>query len=286
MLLEYHAASNFLMASRRASPSAALLPVALRKQGVMVQRTKQETRVAIPDDVVCSQPLVLRIASGEHRLHVAVGRHAAVHVVAIVPAGAAVTIAQEATVAAGGATHWHTLLLGQDVRHTCSSTLLGPRASASADVLCYAHAKERQKTQVHNKFRAADGGGTITITGVAEQQAHVQCNGMIDIGLEGRGTDTFLTEEVLMLDPSARVDAVPGLEIRTNDVKASHSATVSRLSSDDLFYFASRGIDERSARQMFVEGFLRHALQRIPGAALQQELAEMIVAKYRDVKKV
>ena len=75
--------------------------------------------------------------------------------------------------------------------------------------------------------------------------------------------DTYLTEAVLMLDPSARIDAVPALEIRTNDVKASHSATVSRVTPEDLFYLQSRGLPERSARTMFVDGFLRDLAHRI-----------------------
>lgn len=268
------------------SSSAHRLPPALRAQGVTMRRHNNRMLVQVPDGATCDTPLVLQATSATLNVDVAVGKGATFHIVLVVPQGAKAAVEQTAVVADAGAMHWHTLLLGSDVRHSSISTLAGPRAQASADVLCYAHTKDRQQTNVHNRFRAADGGGTITITGVAEQQAHMQCNGMIDIGLAGRGTDTFLAEEVLMLDPTARVDAIPGLEIRTNDVKASHSATVSRLSSEDLFYFASRGIDERSARQMFVEGFLRHGLQRIPGAALQQELAEMITAKYRNVKTV
>ena len=67
---------------------------------------------------------------------------------------------------------------------------------------------------------------------------------MIEIGPEGTGTDACLTQEVLMLDPTAKVDAIPALEIRTNDVKASHSASVSRVTEEDLFYFGSRGLDQ------------------------------------------
>jgi Fe-S cluster assembly protein SufD len=66
-----------------------------------------------------------------------------------------------------------------------------------------------------------------------------------------------------MLDAIAKIDAVPGLEIRTNDVKASHSATVSRVTVEDLFYFQSRGIDPETARQMYVDGFLGSIVDRI-----------------------
>jgi Fe-S cluster assembly scaffold protein SufB len=95
---------------------------------------------------------------------------------------------------------------------------------------------------------------------VAEGKAYVRCDGLLEIGPGGGGTDAYLTEDVLMLDPTAKIDAVPGLEIKTNDVKASHSATVSRVTPEDLFYFAARGISQAEARRMYVEGFLNSVL--------------------------
>ena len=116
--------------------------------------------------------------------------------------------------------------------------------------------------------------------GVAEDKAYVQCNGMINIGLDGGGTDTYLTEDVLMLDASAQVDAIPGLEIKTNDVKASHSATVSRVTDEDLFYFASRGIDNSEARKMYVEGFLGDITDKIANADTKEAVLMAIDSKY------
>jgi Fe-S cluster assembly scaffold protein SufB len=115
--------------------------------------------------------------------------------------------------------------------------------------------------------------------GVAEHTAHVFCDGMIEIGLQGGGTDTYLTENVLMLDGTAKVDAIPGLEIKTNDVKASHSATVSKVTPEDLFYFATRGIDETEARQMYIQGFLGDLTAKITDTAVQDILLEQIEQK-------
>ena len=116
--------------------------------------------------------------------------------------------------------------------------------------------------------------------GVAEHQAHVVCNGMIDIGLKGGETDAYLTEDVLMLDASAKVDAIPGLEIKTNDVKASHSATVSQVTDEDLFYFGARGIDQSAARHMYVIGFLGDLVHRLQSDQDQEAVYQAIEAKY------
>ncbi len=81
-----------------------------------------------------------------------------------------------------------------------------------------------------------------------------------------------------MLDKTANVDAIPGLEIRTNDVKASHSATVSRVTEEDLFYFRSRGIDPVTARHMFVEGFLYDLAERIYNPDLRERVREVLAS--------
>lgn len=140
----------------------------------------------------------------------------------------------------------------------------GPDATSSMTCIAYARGNERQKITARNIFNAARGGGEILMKGVAEEQAHTVLHGMIDIGLQGNGTNTYLTQDVLMLDPSAKVDAIPGLEIKTNDVKASHSAGVRRITQEDYFTFAARGIEKEEARHMFIVGFLSEAVMGLP----------------------
>jgi len=177
--------------------------------------------------------------------------------------GGALCARQIATVASGAHLHWINITVGDDIEQSLVSTCTGSGSVSAVDWVFRASKADTQKLSVRNVFTADHGGGEITMKGVAEDRAHVAASGMIDIGLHGKGTHTYLTQNVLMLDPTAKVDVIPGLEIKTNDVKASHSATVSRVTADDLFYFGSRGIAEEEARQMYIEGFLGEILERI-----------------------
>lgn len=159
--------------------------------------------------------------------------------------------------------HWHCTTIGPGSGHSLISRCIGANAVSNVDWIFAVQGHEVQSVDVRNVFAAKNGGGEITLKGVAEDRSLAAVNGMIEITEEGRGTDTYLTEDVLMLDPTAKVDAVPGLEIRTNDVKASHSATVSRVTAEDLFYLQSRGIDAVTARDMYTDGFLGDLLARI-----------------------
>ncbi len=169
---------------------------------------------------------------------------------------------------------------GHDVAHDLVSNVTGNNATSSVDWMFYAAGSERQKLSARNVFDGRNGAGEILMKGVAQDTAHTAANGLIEIGLAGGGTNTYLTQDVLMLDSSAKVDAVPGLEIKTNDVKASHSATVSRVTAEDLFYFGARGIAQAEARKMYVVGFLGDITGRIANGRWRDRILESIEEKY------
>lgn len=94
------------------------------------------------------------------------------------------------------------------------------------------------------------------LKGVAGDSASVRFFGLIKIEPGCNDTQSFLEERVLLLSDKARAEAVPELEILTDDVRCSHAASVSNIPADHLFYLQSRGIPERQAEEMIVEGFL------------------------------
>ncbi|MDA1208788.1 MAG: SufD family Fe-S cluster assembly protein [bacterium] len=224
-----------------------------------------------PDDDVC-----------KCSLHIVVDAGAKLTVLLLqVAKSKSVSISQSSQIADGAHLRLHNITLGgEDVSHDIESHLLGQHAVSDIDWIFYARNKEKQKLSATNVFEGRAGGGEINMRGVAQDSAHVVCNGMINIGEGGGETDTYLTEEVLMLDKTAKVDAIPGLEIKTNDVKASHSATVAKVTEADLFYFAARGIPTDQARQMYVLGFLEDLTKRIAAPDLSKKVLQEVEKKY------
>ena len=173
-------------------------------------------------------------------------------------------IVQRHAIGAGAELHAVVVVRGSAYTHEVFSVVGGENGKSTIDFLFVAQKNDRQRMTIQNTFRAPSGGGEITIHGIAEDHAHVAIDGKIEIGPKGRGTHTHLTQHVLMLDHTARVDAIPALEIRCNDVKASHSATVSKVSEEDIFYASSRGISATQARDLLVRGFLYEHLAHMP----------------------
>lgn len=220
----------------------------------------------------------------KHACEVFVGDEASCTVLCINAAAqhASVSIAQRSQVGAGGKVQWQNVTLGgASTEHDLVSHVVGHDGESAVDWMFYAKGEESQKLNVRNIFDAENGRGEILMRGIAEEKGHTVCRGLIDIGLKGGGTNTYLTQEVLMLDASAKVDAIPSLEIKTNDVKASHSATVARVTEEDLFYFGARGIDPTAAREMFVLGFLGDITKRIGEEEASRAVIAAVEAKYR-----
>jgi len=107
--------------------------------------------------------------------------------------------------------------------------------------------------------------------------------GMIYVAPGAQKTDGYQANRNLILSPDARADSIPGLEILADDVRCTHGATVGKLEQEPLFYIKSRGIPEKEAERLIVEGFFDPIMQRIPfegvRARFQQAIHEKTAAQ-------
>ena len=107
--------------------------------------------------------------------------------------------------------------------------------------------------------------------------------GMIYVAPGAQKTDGYQANRNLILSPNARADSIPGLEILADDVRCTHGATVGKLEQEPLFYLKSRGIPDKDAERLLVEGFFDPIMQRIPfegvRARFQQAIHEKTAAE-------
>lgn len=94
------------------------------------------------------------------------------------------------------------------------------------------------------------------LKGAAWDSSQLKLSGTIVIEKSAQQTQSFLRENILLLSPKAKAEAIPNLEILANDVKCSHAATISNISEEQVFYFMSRGLTRKKAEEIIVDGFL------------------------------
>jgi len=106
-------------------------------------------------------------------------------------------------------------------------------------------------------------------------QSRVDYFGQIYIAREAAATKSFLKEQSLTLGKSTYNRSRPILEIFNNKVKASHSASSSRLRESDLFYLMSRGFSMQEATKILEEAFFNQIIDTVKSSQ-----AKKIIAKY------
>ncbi|MDD5041155.1 MAG: SufD family Fe-S cluster assembly protein [Candidatus Peribacteraceae bacterium] len=184
-------------------------------------------------------------------------------------------ITQEFHVGAGARLHLANISLGS-CRHDVVSEVAGARGESRIDWIVHGSGTMECRITARNIFQNKNGSGDLTMRGVAEGNAKIVCNGSVEIGPKATGTKAHLIEKILLLDPTARADATPSLDVKTHDVEAGHSASVSRIHPEDLFYFASRGVSGKKARKLFVEGFLGSGIEEIEDEGLKGMTQELL----------
>ncbi|MGQ0605340.1 MAG: SufB/SufD family protein [Candidatus Nitrosotenuis sp.] len=98
--------------------------------------------------------------------------------------------------------------------------------------------------------------GKVVQRSVLRNKSKSLFKGMIKI-LEGASqSKSFLSGRSILLDKDAKSDSIPGLEILTNDVKATHSASVAQVDEEQIFYLGCRCLDRAEAERIIVEGFM------------------------------
>lgn len=103
--------------------------------------------------------------------------------------------------------------------------------------------------------------------------------GMIYVAPGAQKTDGYQANRNLVLDDQARADSIPGLEIMADDVRCTHGATVGKMEEEPLFYLKSRGIPQKEAERLIVEGFFDPIMQRIPFEGVRERFQTAILQK-------
>jgi len=89
-------------------------------------------------------------------------------------------------------------------------------------------------------------------------------------------TDAYQLSRALLLNDTAEFDAKPELEIYADDVKCSHGSTSGSIDLNSVHYLKSRGIPEKEAYQMLVNGFLSEILEKLSKGKLKNFLIEKL----------
>jgi Fe-S cluster assembly protein SufD len=141
--------------------------------------------------------------------------------------------------------------------------LLGEGAEARVKAALYLPLKRQEQVDILMEHKAARCISDQHIKQVGHESSRHSFSGTIYVHKAAKETMSYQKHGALLLHPTAFSATQPKLEIFTDEVKASHGATVGQLHKESLFYLISRGIPKEIARALLIEAHLREITDSI-----------------------
>ncbi len=137
----------------------------------------------------------------------------------------------------------------------------------------------RQHVDNHTLIQHLEPNGVSreTYRGVLADRARGVFQGRIVVHPDAQKTSAEMNNRNLLLSEDAEIDTKPQLEILADDVKCSHGVTVGQLDPESVFYLASRGIDQETARNMLTFAFANEMVEKISLDSLRRQAQEYLL---------
>ncbi len=161
-------------------------------------------------------------------------------------------------------------------RSSVCATLLGTRSSTQILHMLLPGTDATFDVNAEVRHRASETDSRVFALGLASGKSRTVYRGNIAIASGVSNVDGAQDGRFLLVSPSARVDAIPALDIASKEVRSSHRLFVTHIRPGDLFYAVSRGISPFVARLLTAEGFFGTLLHKVNKEDLLVELEPRI----------
>ena len=136
--------------------------------------------------------------------------------------------------------------------------------------------KEHQEIKTRINHNAPNCNSYQKVKNVLNDESKGVYQGKIFVKNIAQKTDAYQLSKALILNDAAEFDAKPELEIYADDVKCSHGSTSGSIDLNSIHYLKSRGIPEKEAYQMLINGFLCEILEKLSEGKIKNFLKEKL----------
>jgi len=104
----------------------------------------------------------------------------------------------------------------------------------------------------------------IISKGISAERGDNMYRGLVKIQPEAKGSRNYTQCDSLLIGDQCGAHTIPYIQVKNASSTVEHEATTSKISDDQLFYCAQRGLEEQDAVAMIVNGFAKEVLQHLP----------------------
>jgi len=162
--------------------------------------------------------------------------------------------------------------------------LVGRGAHAQVNGVMFTQGKQHLCYHTLQHHVAPDCRSDLLYKGALQDRSRIVWRGMIKVDPGAQKTDGYQRNDNLILNPAARADSIPGLEIEADDVRCTHGATSGKVDEESIFYCQTRGMTRKEAVQTIVAGFFQQISDRITIESVREALAEAVSLRIKEVE--
>ena len=152
---------------------------------------------------------------------------------------------------------------GVTMLYPCS-ILKGDRSKSDSIGIAFANKGQNQDTGSKAIHLGKDTSSTIISKSISKNGGIATYRGLLSIAKGAKNAKSSVSCDALMMDNTSQSNTYPIMNIKERSADIAHEATVGKISEDQIFYLMSRGLDEQTAVQMIVSGFIEPVVKQLP----------------------
>ena len=120
---------------------------------------------------------------------------------------------------------------------------------------------------------------SLCVNSACANKGHAIGTGLLIIEENCDGSDAGQVFKNLLLSENAKAEAIPELEVLSDDVSAAHGAASSSVDPEQIHYLMARGFSPEDAKTEILEGFLISSFAKLSNEKTRQFLMEGLTVK-------
>ena len=105
---------------------------------------------------------------------------------------------------------------------------------------------------------------TIISKGISAGQSNSSYRGLVKVNKRAKNARNFTQCDSLLIGDKCGAHTFPFIDVKNNSSTVEHEATTSKIGEDQMFYCNQRGIAEKEAVALIVNGYCKDVLQKLP----------------------
>lgn len=174
-------------------------------------------------------------------------------------------VTKRALIEEDGKMDWIDGNIGSKVNMKYPSCILkGPNAVGNCITIAVAKGKQIQDTGAKMIHLAPNTISKIISKSIAASGGEANYRGTVKIAKKAKNSKSIIKCDTIILDADSKSDTIPKNVVENKSSYLEHEATVSKISSEKLFYLMSRGLSEERAKELLIIGFIDEFRESLP----------------------